>query len=87
MKFSIDRFKIKAVTADEKKAAILFADELEGKKDLKKALHELIKREVKAHERIVFNGNGYDESWVQEAERRGLLNLKTTPDCIPYLIA
>ena len=65
----------------------IFADELEGKKDLKKALHELIKREVKAHERIVFNGNGYDESWVQEAERRGLLNLKTTPDCIPYLIA
>ncbi|MBR4471448.1 MAG: glutamine synthetase III [Erysipelotrichaceae bacterium] len=65
----------------------IFADELEGEKDIKKGLHELIRREVKAHERIVFNGNGYDESWVEEAERRGLLNLKTTPDCIPYLIA
>lgn len=65
----------------------IFADELEGKDDFKKALHELIRREVKAHERIVFNGNGYDESWVQEAQGRGLLNLKTTPDCIPYLIA
>jgi len=65
----------------------IFADELEGEKGIKKGLHELIRREVKAHERIVFNGNGYDESWVEEAERRGLLNLKTTPDCIPYLIA
>ena len=72
---------------DKRYVCLEWSDELEGKDDFKKALHELIRREVKAHERIVFNGNGYDESWVQEAQGRGLLNLKTTPDCIPYLIA
>ena len=56
-----------------------FADELEGAKDFNEALHALIKREITAHWKIIFNGNGYDESWVGEAEKRGLLNLKTLP--------
>ncbi len=59
-----------------------FADELEGAKDFDKALNALISREVKAHWRIVFNGNGYDESWKVEAKKRGLLELKTTPDAM-----
>jgi len=42
---------------------------------------------VQAHRRIIFNGNGYDDAWVKEAEKRGLLNLKTTPDCLPYMVA
>ena len=46
----------------------------------------LIKREIKAHKRIIFNGNGYDESWVVEAEKRGLLNLKTTADAFPHYV-
>ena len=56
-----------------------FADELEGAKDFNEALHTLIKREITAHWKIIFNGNGYDESWVKQAEKRGLLNLKTLP--------
>ncbi len=59
-----------------------FADELEAAKDFDKALNALISREVKAHWRIVFNGNGYDESWKVEAKKRGLLELKTTPDAM-----
>lgn len=59
-----------------------FADELEGAKDFHAALSALIKRVIKEHGRIIFNGNGYDEEWVKEAEKRGLLNLKTTPDAI-----
>ena len=47
-----------------------FADELEGKEDFETALHELIKRTIKEHKRIIFNGDGYDESWVKEAEKR-----------------
>ena len=63
-----------------------FADELEGKDDFKTALDELIKKTLKAHMRIVFNGNNYSDEWVEEAERRGLLNLKTTVDALPYYI-
>lgn len=63
-----------------------FADELEGAKDFTKALNSLIKRNLKAHQRIIFNGNGYDDAWLAEAEKRGLLNLRTTPDALPYLI-
>lgn len=63
-----------------------FADELEGKADFETALHELIKRTIKEHKRIIFNGDGYDESWVKEAEKRGLLNLKTTPDALKHLL-
>ena len=64
-----------------------FADELEGAEDLGTALHDLIRRTIHEHKRIIFNGNGYDDAWLAEAERRGLLNLRTTPDCLPYLIA
>ncbi len=60
-----------------------FADELENAKDFESALHNLIKRTITEHKRIIFNGNGYDDKWLEEAERRGLLNLKTTPDALP----
>ncbi len=63
-----------------------FADELEGAKDFEKALNTLIEREVKAHWKIVFNGDGYDASWIKEAEKRGLLNLKTTPDAMAHYL-
>ena len=65
----------------------LFADELERADDLPAALHDLIQRTVKTHKRIIFNGNGYDDAWIREAtEKRGLLNLRTTPDAIPMLL-
>ena len=65
----------------------LYADELEKAEDFNTALHELIKRTIKAHKRIIFNGNGYDDAWITEAtEKRGLLNLRTTPDAIPELL-
>ena len=63
-----------------------FADILEPAADFKAALHDLIRDTIKEHDRIIFNGNGYDDAWIKEAERRGLLNLKTTPDCLPYLL-
>jgi glutamine synthetase len=64
-----------------------FADVLEGASDFKATLNELIRTTISEHKRIIFNGNGYDEVWVKEAEKRGLLNLKTTPDCMPCLIS
>ena len=63
-----------------------FADELEKSKDFQKDLQALILRTIKSHKRIIFNGNGYDESWVQEAERRGLYNLRSTPDALDHLL-
>jgi glutamine synthetase len=63
-----------------------FADELEKASDFDSALAELIKREVTKHWRIIFNGNGYDASWIGEAEKRGLLNLKTTPDAMAHYL-
>ena len=63
-----------------------FADELESADDFEVALHELIKRTITEHKRIIFNGNGYEEAWVIEAERRGLMNLRTTPDALPHLL-
>ena len=62
-----------------------FADILEASDDFDTTLHALIKDTIKNHKRIIFNGNGYDDSWVKEAESRGLLNLKTTPDALPYI--
>ena len=60
-----------------------FADRLEGVPDFESALHDLIKETIKAHKRIIFNGNGYDDAWIKEAtEKRGLLNLRTTPDAL-----
>ncbi len=64
-----------------------FADELEASKDFENDLHDLIKRTINEHKRIIFNGNGYDNAWVIEAEKRGLLNLRSTPDCLKYMIA
>ena len=61
-----------------------FANTLEKADDIEKALNELIRDTVKEHKRIIFNGNNYSEEWVDEAKRRGLLNLKTAPDAFPY---
>ena len=63
-----------------------FAEVLEKAKDFNLELHELIKKTIKEHKRIIFNGNGYDESWKDEAKARGLLNLKTTPEALPYYL-
>ena len=63
------------------------ADELEGAEDVTAAVDALIRRTLSAHMRIIFNGNGYDQAWVEEAERRGLLNLPTTVDALPYYVA
>ena len=64
-----------------------FADVLENAVDFEAALHNLIKSTISKHKRIIFNGNGYDDAWIFEAEKRGLLNMKTTPDALPSLIA
>ena len=64
-----------------------YADILETADDFEAALHDLIKDVIHKHKRIIFNGNGYDESWVKEAEKRGLLNLRSTPDCVPYYLS
>lgn len=61
-----------------------FADILENAKDFETELHDLIKKTIKDHKRIIFNGNGYDDAWIAEAEKRGLYNLRTTPDALPY---
>ena len=64
----------------------LYAEALEGASDLPLAIHDLILKVVHEHKRIIFNGNGYDDAWVKEAAKRGLLNLKATPDCLPYFV-
>ena len=64
-----------------------FADRLEGVSDFESALHDLIKETIKARKRIIFNGNGYDDAWIKEAtEKRGLLNLRTTPDALATVL-
>ncbi len=63
-----------------------YADRLENVENFEEALHKLIKKTIKDHKRILFNGNGYDDEWVKEAEARGLRNLKTTPDCLPCML-
>ena len=63
-----------------------FADVLEGAEDFETSLHELIRKTIAEHKRIIFNGDGYDASWVEEAKRRGLLNLRTTPDALAHLL-
>ena len=60
-----------------------FADELEGSADFQADLEKLIRRELTEHQRIIFNGNGYDEAWIAEAEKRGLSNLVSTADALP----
>lgn len=61
-----------------------FADELEGAADFDAAVDALIARTIREHKRIIFNGNNYSDAWVQEAKKRGLLNLKSTPEALPY---
>ena len=63
-----------------------FADILEKADDFQSALQTLIRDTFAAHQRIIFNGNGYDDAWVQEAARRGLANLRDTVDCMPAYI-
>ena len=63
-----------------------YADVLEGAADFNAALHDLIRKTVHDHRRILFNGNGYDEGWLREAAARGLLNLRTTPDALPTIL-
>ena len=62
------------------------ANILEKADDFDATLHNLIKETYKKHKRIIFNGNGYDDAWVEEAEKRGLYNLKSTPDALPYSV-
>ena len=64
-----------------------FADALEGSKDFEADLQALIRSVLIKHKRILFKGNGYDAAWIAEAERRGLLNLRTTPEALPYYLA
>jgi glutamine synthetase len=63
-----------------------FADKLEKSKNFTADLNALIKETLSAHQRIIFNGNGYDESWLAEAEKRGLSNLKTTPEALGAML-
>ena len=64
-----------------------YADRLEKAENFEDALHEMIRKTIKDHKHIIFNGNGYDDTWIEEAtEKRGLLNYRTTPDCMPHLL-
>ncbi|MBC8530495.1 glutamine synthetase III family protein [Gehongia tenuis] len=65
----------------------LFADELEGAEDFETALNELIRRTLREHNRIVFNGDNYSDAWVEEAKRRGLLNLRSAAEALPYFVS
>ncbi len=65
----------------------IYADRLEGAEDFETALHEMIRKTIKDHKDIIFNGNGYDDAWIEEAtKKRGLLNYRTTADCMPHLL-
>ena len=65
----------------------IYADRLEKAEDFETALHDMIRKTIKDHKRIIFNGNGYDDAWIKEAtEKRGLLNLRTTPDALPAIL-
>ena len=63
-----------------------FADELEGAEDFTKTLNEIIRRTIKEHKRIIFNGDGYADAWQEEAAKRGLLNYKTAVEAIPHFV-
>lgn len=64
-----------------------FADILENASDFKAEFNQLIVKTIKEHKRIIFNGNNYTDEWVEEAEKRGLLNLKTTPEALPLFVS
>lgn len=74
---------LNTVVADELEH---FADALEKSDDFIKDVHELVKETLKKHDAIIFDGNGYSDEWVREAEKRGLLNLKTAVDAFPYYL-
>jgi glutamine synthetase len=63
-----------------------FADRLEGSKDLLMDIYDLVRETLRKHGRIIFNGDGYNDAWVAEAESRGLSNYRTTADCVPHLM-
>ena len=66
----------------------IYADRLENADNFEIALHKMIKKTIKDHKKIIFNGNGYDDAWIKEAtEKRGLLNLRTTPDAMPAMLS
>ena len=65
----------------------IYADRLEAADDFQTALHDMIRKTIRDHRRIIFNGNGYDDAWIKEAtETRGLTNYRTTADCMPHLL-
>lgn len=66
-----------------------FAEQLKDVPEdkMEDAIHELIKKTIIDHKRVIFNGNGYTDEWIEEAEKRGLFNLKSTPDALPQWIA
>ena len=74
---------LNTVVAEELKG---FADKLEKSEDLENDLHNLIRDTIRNHRRIIFNGNGYDESWITEAERRGLSNYASTPEALAHYL-
>ncbi len=75
---------LNSIVAEELKQ---FADKLECSSNFEEELHDLIKDTIVNHRRIIFNGNGYNDEWIKEAERRGLCNFKTTPDVLPVMIS
>ena len=75
---------LNTIVADQIKK---MTDELEGADDFETACKALIRRELTAHQRIIFNGNGYSDEWVEEAAKRGLPNIKCMVDAVPYLAA
>lgn len=65
----------------------IYADRLENAENFEDTLTEVLRKTIKEHKHIIFNGNGYDDTWIKEAtEKRGLLNYRTTPDCMPHLL-
>ncbi len=83
MSIACPNIMLNTITAD---VLCQFADELEKADDFNMALNALIKKTLNDHKRIIFNGDGYSQEWVDEAERRGLLNLKTTTDALPHFL-
>lgn len=83
MSISCPNIMLNTITAD---AMCQFADELENADDFNSALNALIKKTLNEHKKIIFNGDGYSQEWVEEAARRGLLNLKTTSDALPHFL-
>lgn len=64
----------------------VYADRLEKAENFEETLHGMIRKTIRDHKRIIFNGNGYDENWIEEASARGLCNFRTTADCLPHLL-